>query len=291
MKINITYSGKQINADDILFIKNLIKNNPGRSRRFISKELCRLWNWRQPNGYIKDMVCRGLLKKLEDNGLIIQPPKKCNPINPFVKRIPPQIVNVDKTPIKTDLKNLLPIELVSVRKTKYEKLYNSLIHQYHYLKYTYPIGEHLKYIAFSNQRAIACLGWMSAVWYIKCRDRFIGWKSAVRIKNLHLIAYNTRFLILPFVEVPNLASYILGLQAKRISSDWQAIYKHPIYYLETFVDRERGYIGTCYKATNWIYLGKTTGRGKLSKSNKPILSMKDVYGYPLCPNFREILCK
>ncbi len=231
-----------------------------------------------------------MLKKLENEGLIIQPPKKFTPNNPFANRKPPQIIEVDKTPVKTELKNLQPIELKSVRKTEDEKLYNSLIHEYHYLKYTLPVGENFKYIAYSNNRPIGCLGWTSPAWYIGCRDKFIGWESKVRMKNLHYIAYNTRFLVLPWIQSQNLASHLLSLNARIISTDWLDFYKHPIYYLETFVDTERGYKGTCYKAANWTYLGKTTGRGKLAPSHKQNRSIKDVYGYPLCKNFKEMLC-
>lgn len=290
VEVKITYSGRPIDTNDVIFIRNLINNNPGKSRCFISKELCKQWNWKQRNGYLKDMVCRGLLKKLENEGLIIQPPKKFTPNNPFANKKPPQVIDVDKTPVKTNLKNLQPIELKSVRKTKDEKLYNSLIHEYHYLKYTLPVGENFKYIAFSNNRPIGCLGWTSPAWHIRCRDKFIGWELDVRMKNLHLIAYNTRFLVLPWIQSQNLASHLLSLNARIISKDWLDFYKHPIYYLETFVDTQKGFKGTCYKAANWVYLGKTTGRGKLAPSHKQNRSLKDVYGYPLRKNFREMLC-
>lgn len=289
MEMKIKYSGRPITTEEIQFIKGLIANNPGKSRRYISEELCRLWDWRQRNGALRDMVCRGLLKKLEDNGLIIQPPKKCNPNNPFINRKPPQLIEVDKNPLSSDLKSILPIELKSVRKTKYEKLYNSLIHEYHYLKYAQPVGENFKYIAFSNNCPIACIGWSSAAWYIGCRDRFIGWAADTRQRNLHLIAYNTRFLVLPWIKVPYLASYLLSLNARVINQDWCNFYKHPIYFLETFVDTAK-FKGISYKAANWIYLGKTTGRGRLNPSNCQNRSIKDVYGYSLCKNFRGYLC-
>ena len=218
MEVNITYSGRQIDTNDVIFIKNLINNNPGKSRCFISKELCRLWDWKQRNGYLKDLACRGLLKKLENEGLIIQPPKKFTPNNRFANRKPRQIIDVDKTPVKTCLKNLQPIELRSVRKTKDEKLYNSLIHEYHYLKYTLPVGENYKYIAFSNNRPIGCLGRTSPAWYIGCRDKYIGRESNVRMKNLHLIAYNTGFPVPPRIRPRNLASHLLSLNARIISN-------------------------------------------------------------------------
>lgn len=290
MNFKIIYSGRKITEQDIIFIKNLIKSNSNKSRCFISRELCRLWNWRQKNGFLKEIACRKLLKKLEDEGLIVQPPKKCNPNNPFVNRKPPPIVKIDQSPIKCNIQQIQPIEIKSVRKTKYEKLYNSLIQQYHYLKYSYPIGEKFKYIAFSNNLPIGCIGWISPAWHIGCRDRFIGWNRTMRINNLHYIAYNTRFLVLPWIKVENLASHILSLNVRVISTDWLNFYKHPIYLLETFVDRSK-FSGTCYKAANWIYIGKTTGRGKLDQTNKPNRPLKDVYVYPLNTNFRELLCQ
>jgi len=146
----------------------------------------------------------------------------------------------------------------------------------------------LKYIAHWNGRAIGCLAWSSAPRHIGCRDRFIGWDQDDRKRNLHLIAYNTRFLILPWVRVKYLASHLLARCVGQIRRDWEKIYKHPVYFLETFVDTER-FKGTCYQAANWIYLGRTTGRGKNDQTNKANRSIKAVYGYPLCKDFRERL--
>jgi len=289
MKIDITYHGRRITTKDIAFIKELIAKNPDKSRRFISKEICSKWNWRQQNGALKDMVCRGLLLKLQKEGLITLPPRKRVPNNPFLNRRPPEVLKIDQSPIECNLKDVQPLKLRSVRKTKYEKLYNSLICEHHYLGYKQPVGENFKYIAFSSDRPIGCMGFSSPAWYIGCRDRFIGWSPNIREKNLHLIAYNMRFLILPWVKVPCLASHLLGLASRIVSDDWLGFYNHPIYYLETFVDTEK-FKGTCYRAANWTLLGKTTGRGKLSKTKKVNRSIKDVYGYPLSKNFREILC-
>jgi hypothetical protein len=290
MKSIYKYAQRDITKQDIISIKNLISANADKSRCYISRELCRLWNWRQKNGFLKEIACRTLLKNLEQQGLIVQPPKKCYPNNPFVNRQAPPIIPVDQRPINCSLKSIQPIALMSVRKTKYEKLYNSLIQQYHYLKYCYPVGEKFKYIAFSDNRPIACICWISAAWHIGTRDKFIGWNVATRTNNLHYIAYNTRLLILPWIDVRNLASYLLSENAKVISDDWLNFYKHPIYFLETFVDTSK-FKGTCYKAANWIYIGKTTGRGKLEQTNTVNRSLKDIYVYPLKKNFRELLCQ
>jgi hypothetical protein len=178
--------------------------------------------------------------------------------------------------------------LCQVRRTVSEKLFNSLIEHYHYLGYCHPVGEQLKYIVYFQQRPIACLAWSSAPRHIGCRDRFIGWSAQSRKNHIHLLAYNSRFLILPWVHIKSCASHILGRMAKVVSKDWQRIYNHPIYYLETFVDTER-FAGTCYKAANWIYLGDTTGRGKNDHTYKPNRSIKAVWGYPLSRDFRALL--
>jgi hypothetical protein len=157
--------------------------------------------------------------------------------------------------------------------------------QYHYLGYTQPVGEQLKYIVYSQNRPIACLSWSSAARHLGCRDRFIGWSQYQRRNNLYLMVYNSRFLILPWIRVPHLASHILGRMSRILVTDWQAIYNHPIYYLETFVDKDR-FAGTCYNAANWIYLGDTTGRGKNDHTHRPNRSIKAVWGYPLDKQFR-----
>jgi hypothetical protein len=222
-------------------------------------------------------------------GYIRLPAKKCSPPNPLVERKKPAQIGIDQSPISTGLKNIRPLKLRQVRRSRLEKLYNSLIEAYHYLGYCQPVGEHLKYIVFAGRRPIGCLAWSSAARHIGCRDRFIGWSPDSRRKHIHLMAYNTRFLILPWVRVPYLASHILAQMAKVVPGDWQRVYNHRIYYLETFVDKER-FAGSCYKAANWIYLGDTTGRGKNAPSKKVTRSIKAVFGYPLTTDFRRHLC-
>jgi len=175
-----------------------------------------------------------------------------------------------------------------VRRTADEPLFNSLMEHYHYLAYEQPVGEHLKYLAWAQGRPIACLAWSSAPRHLGSRDRYIGWSGEARRRNIRFIAYNTRFLILPWVQVPNLASHILSRMAARLSADWECVYEHPIYFLETFVDPGR-FRGTCYRAANWVLLGRTTGRGKDDQTNRPNRSIKEVLGYPLTRRFRQLL--
>ena len=290
METILTYRRRSVTRKDIATIRRIIEAHPGKSRRFISQEVCRQWDWRQPNGVLKDMVCRSLLLLLESRGLIELPPRKFTPANPLAQRKKPSRVIVDKTPVHCSVADLFPINLEQVRATPFDKIFNGLVSEHHYLGYTQPVGEHLKYIAFSSGRPLACLAWGSAPWYIGARDRFIGWSKKARENNLHLIANNLRFLILPWVQISCLASYLLASNRQRLSQDWQDLYNHPVYLLETFVDTER-YQGTCYKADNWLCVGQTTGQGKLSQSRQPLLSKKAVYVYPLTKNFRRELCR
>ncbi len=287
-EIILKYRGRAVNQDEISFIKGLISKEPDIGRCELSRQVCRAWNWRQPNGTLKDMVCRGLLLQLEREGHLALPPRKQTPINPFLNRQAPKKVEIEQSVLATSVKILQPIRVVQVRRTSLEKLFNGLLSEHHYLGYTQPVGEHLKYLFFSKDRVIGCFSWSSAVRHLAGRDRFIGWDAEVRKKNLHLLAYNSRFLIPEWIRVPHLASHLLAQCSKRISTDWQEIYHHPIYFLETFVDTEL-FKGTCYRAANWIYLGKTTGRGKNDQTGKANRSIKAVWGYPLTKNFKKCL--
>jgi hypothetical protein len=282
------HRGRIITADDIRFIQRLIDANPGASRRRLSAMLCEIWQWKQANGALRDMVCRGMLLMLERAGQIQLPAIKKRPNNPLARRPKPTSVLIDTTPIQGPLRQLQPIQIQQVRRTGDESLYNGLIEQYHYLGYEQPVGEHLKYVLWATGRPIACMAWSSAPRHLGCRDRFIGWSREARRRNIRFIAYNTRFLIVPWVRVPHLASHILGRITRVVSADWEQLYKHPIYFLETFVDPER-FRGTCYMAANWKLLGETTGRGKDDQTNRPNRSIKQLLGYPLTPQFRELL--
>ena len=288
MSLQFKYRGKVLTNDDVAFINDLIGENPSDSRWALSKKLCRAWNWVQPNGALKDMVCRGLMLELHRAGHIRLPAKKRRTNNPLVNRTKPVKVAIDQSRVDGKLSDIKPLQFCQVRRTVTEKLFNSLIEHYHYLGYCHPVGEQLKYIVYSQQRPLACLAWSSAPRHIGCRDRFIGWPAHSRKTHIDLLAYNTRFLILPWVQVRCMASHILACMAKIICQDWQTIYHHPIYYLETFVDKQR-FAGTCYKAANWIYLGDTTGRGKNDHTNKANRSIKAVWGYPLNKHFRTLL--
>jgi len=292
MMTELTYRGRTISEADLDFIRRLIADHPGMSRRALSAKLCEAWNWRQANGALRDMVCRGLMLKLHRAGHIELPPVKRVNRNPLAhrreERRKPMAMLVDETPIESTLSAIRPLEFVQVRRTLEEKLFNSLLDRYHYLGYTQPVGEHLKFVVYAQNRPIACLGWSSAPRHLQPRDLFIGWSAAARRKNIRFLAYNTRYLILPFVQVEHLASHILGWMARWLPLEWQRVYGHPVYYLETFIDPER-FRGICYRAANWRYLGLTKGLGKDAQDRTPNRSLKEVLGYPLRKDFRRLL--
>ena len=285
---DLRYRGRAVTAEDILFIRRLIEENPRLSRRRLSSKLCEAWNWKQANGALRDMVCRGLLLMLHRAGEIELPAVRQVSLNPFVRRERPQSVQIDMTPLTGALAGLRPISVQQVRRTSDEPLFNSLIEHHHYLGYEQPVGEHLKYLVWAQGRPIACMAWSSAPRHLGSRDRHIGWSAEARRRNIRFIAYNTRFLILPWVQVPHLASHILGRIASTLSKDWEQLYGHPVYFAETFIEPGR-FRGTCYRAANWKVLGLTTGRGKDSTSKRPNRSLKEVLAYPLTPRFRELL--
>jgi hypothetical protein len=283
-----SYRGRTVTADDVAFVRQLIAENPGASRRGLSRKLCEAWQWKQANGALRDMVCRGLLLMLHRAGAIALPPIRFQTLNPFVRRATPTPMLIDTTPVAGALKQLQPVEWQQVRRTGDEPLFNSLIEQHHYLGYEQPVGEQLKYLAWAQGRPIACLAWSSAPRHLGSRDRYIGWDAEARRRNIRFIAYHTRFLILPWVRVPHLASHLLGRMAAILSDDWQRMYRHPVYFAETFIDPGR-FRGTCYRAANWQLRGLTTGRGKNDQTNKPNRPIKEILGLPLTPRFREYL--
>ena len=288
MDIVLKYRGRGVDESDVSVIRRLIAENPTASRRALSRKVCEAWNWVQPNGAPCDMVCRGLMLALERAGQVTLPAVRWRPPNPLAHRPRPQKAEIDATAVECSLQDLGPLEFRLVRRTAEEPLFNGLIERHHYLGYTQPVGGQLKYMVMAGERPVACLAWSSAARHLGPRDRFIGWSPEARRRNVRGIAYNSRYLILPWIHVPHLASHILGQMAARVPRDWERLYGHPIYYLETFIDPER-WRGTCYRASNWIVLGMTTGRGKAANSHRPNRSLKQVLGYPLDRRFRHLL--
>lgn len=281
--------GRTLTTSDIESIRELIKEYPSWSRRRISEELSKAWNWYNASGHLKDMACRSMLLKLEKQGHILLPPRRRIPVNRMLQKKTPYIEH-DQTLIESSLPRIQPVNLVTLYQAKdYDDLFGCLMGTYHYKGYKGIVGENMKYIVFdSYHRVIACLLFGSSAWKVESRDKYIGWNSENRERNLHLTTNNMRFLILPWVRVPHLASHILGLVSRRISRDWGIRYGHPLYMLETFVEKDR-FKGTCYKAANWIHVGRTKGRSRNDRYKRLQVPIKDVYLYPLHSNYKKKL--
>jgi hypothetical protein len=287
--IVLSYRRRTVTRRDLTTIEAFIAEDPTQSRRALSQKVCRAWNWVRANGTLCDMVCRSLLLVLERGGHLELPPPRQRMANPLAQRRRPPRVEVDTTPIRGSLAELGPLVYLSVRRTPYEAVFNSLIEHHHYLGYTQPVGAHLKYLVLAGERPVGALSFSSPARHLRPRDRFLGWSDQAREQNVHRIAYNPRFLIPPWVEVPHLASHLLGAIARRLPADWKQAYGEQLLFLETFVDAER-YRGTCYRAANWIVLGETTGRGHRAPNKKKTRARKQVLGYPLQRHYREALC-
>lgn len=288
METLLRYRGRPVTAADVRFINELISRHAGESRRRLSARLCEAWEWRQANGALRDMVARGLMLTLWRAGHIELPQIRQRPCNPLVARVRPETVDVDRTPVCTSLRELGPLEFRQVRRTPEEGLFNSLLHQHHYLGYTQPVGEHLKFMVYAGTRPVALFAWSSAARHLGARDRYLGWAPQLRRQNIRYLAYNTRYLIPGWVQVPHLASHLLSRMARMLPGEWEKMYGHPVYFAETFVDTTR-HRGTCYRAANWIFLGRTQGRGKDDLTHRPNRTLKEVLGLPLIADFRERL--
>jgi hypothetical protein len=282
--------GRCVTGQDIALIRCLLTENPAWGRRRLSIELCARWDWRNGAGQIKDMACRTLLLKLERAGEIRLPPRRGGRDNKQGYRHPVELTH-DRSPMESDLRALQPVRIEPLKTGDVRlPLFKFFLHRYHYLSHRTCVGENLKYLVHDRLgRPIACLLFGAAAWKTKSRDAFIGWDAAVRERNLSLIANNTRFLILPWVRVPHLASHVLAQVRARLAADWIAKYGHPIHLLETFVERDR-FKGTCYRAAGWLHVGATTGRSRNDSDFMLAVPVKEVYLQPLTADFRRRLC-
>ena len=286
--MSMTIQGRQLSEADIKAIGRLIDEHPDWTRTRLSVEICRLWNWRTDTGVLKDMACRSMLRKLDQRQLIALPPaKNCHNRCRQIRRD----IAHSTEPIESSINALgsIRVELIQGRGDT-DQLFHCLMDRYHYLGCRGHVGEHLKYMVYDGRnRPLGCLLFGSAAWKTAARDRFIGWDRAVRKQNLKLLTNNTRFLILPWVRVANLASFILGACMRRLQGDWKQRYGHELCLVETFVDRSR-FVGTCYRAANWVRIGQTKGRSRQDRYQRLRVPVKDLYVYPLAADFKQRLC-
>jgi hypothetical protein len=281
--------GRQIEAADIEWLRGQLAAQPDWNRTRLSRELCARWDWRNAKGHPKDMAARTLLLKLERAGHLHLPARRApSPNARRNRRIEP--VAPPKEPVRDALRDLRPLSVSVVAPGSSDaRLFHGLLAHEHYLGQRNTVGENLRYLVRDrHERPVACALFGSAAWKCADRDAFIGWDRPARERNLQRLTNNTRFLIPPWVEVPHLASHVLGLITRRIRADWQAKYGHPVHALETFVNRSR-FKGTCYRAANWLRLGQTRGRTRNDRAHSLHAPVKDVYLYPLVADFRREL--
>jgi hypothetical protein len=292
MELPTTLQGRPFGPEQLGQIRALIAENARWSRYRLSRELASLWNWRTPRGQIKDMAARTLLVKLQERGWITLPPPRMK--SPTRSGRPAQGAGtaLEQSPVDGPLSQLVPLRLQEVSQADRRAVRLQLeaaLHRYHYLGYRSRVGQNLQYWVCDKQdRPVACVVFGAPAWQCAVRDQWIDWSARQRADHLGRIVNNTRFLIFPWVRVPLLASHVLSQVSRRIGPDWLDKYGEPLWLLETFVDRER-FTGTCYRAANWICLGQTRGRGRQGPAGVLSTTIKDVFVYPLHPNFRRRL--
>jgi hypothetical protein len=287
MKWPLKIQGRLLSEADVDVIKDFLKKNPEWHRSRLSKELCFHWNWCRPDGQYKDMACREMLRKLEKRSLIKLPA----PLRPGPGRLKEiGVVDVDQSQIHCRFHDIKPVRIFDARNLRSdEKTFNYLMKTFHYLGFDRPVGQNMKYLVRDRfGRIVGCMLFGAAAWKTEDRDNWIGWSPDMRERNLNLICNNTRFLILPWVEVPHLASHVLGGCLRRLSSDWQSRYGTSVVLVETFVDMTR-FKGTCYKAANWKLVGKTKGRSRQDRYSQMKVPVKDIWLYPLRRDFGNVL--
>jgi len=285
----LVIQGRAIRPEDIALIRTVLEGPAGSNRTRVSRELCAVWNWRNGVGRLKDMACRSLLLKLEARGYVRLPPRVTASVNGLRNRCLAQIEH-DQTALEGPLECLQPVRLEPVAEgTSEALLFKFLLRRYHYLGHRNCVGQNLKYLAHDRQgRPLACLLFGAAAWKAAARDQWIGWDIQQRQRHLGLVSNNARFMVLPWVRVPHLASHLLGRVAARLSADWQRKYGHPLYLLETFVEASR-FAGTCYRAAGWVPVGLTTGRTRNDDGRKPRTAPKALYLKPLRADVRQRL--
>jgi hypothetical protein len=288
---SLIVQGRRLDGAELQHLRQWVKEHAGWSRRRLSVELASRWGWRNGAGQLKDMAARTLLLKLHQRGLLELPARRQAPTN-RMRCVAAELALAEEPPdeIGCALEDLGPLQLTEVSRDVTERAWiKRVLGRFHYLGFSGAVGENLQYVISDGQgRRLACLVFGAAAWKCQDRDQFIGWSAEQRERNLALIANNTRFLILPSVQVRRLGSWILGQINRRISQDWRAKYGHRVVLVETFVEQAR-FAGTIYRAANWQRVGGTTGRTRQDRHTCIEVAVKDIYVYPLCRSFREVL--
>jgi len=281
---------RRIREEDLLLIRGLISAEGHRGRSHISNRLCETWDWRQANGRFRQIACRDLLRQLERKGLVKLPPPRRAARRVGYQNVVTPVALRDRVPVAGSLAPLRnEIQIHWVQGAEQARLFKGLIGTYHYLGYQQAQGAQVKYLARYRDRPVACLSFGPAAFRVAARDQFIGWSPQQRQARLPWVVNNDRFLILPWVDVPHLASFVLSRCLRRLRSDWQQIYEQDLALAETFIQKDR-FQGHCYAAANWTCIGESCGRGRNDRFHQGALPIKTLWVYPLRPEFRQVLC-
>ena len=287
------FCGQIVKNQQLYEIIEILETFPKLSRTELANTVCELFSWKRPTGKLKSVECRQFLERLNDKGTIRLPVSR----KQYTKRGAAKVQRTEKANIQptisVKLKELSCILLTRVDSRKQRQLWYEYVDRYHYLGYQLPFGAQLRYFikAGATNDILGCFQFSSPAWKMAPRDKWIGWTDEQRKFNLQKIINNSRFLIFPWVKVKNLASSVLALAVKTVPDDWQRCYGYRPVLMETLVDRKR-FRGTCYKAANWIHMGKTTGRGRMDRANKQQgASVKEIFVYPLTSRFRQELAE
>jgi hypothetical protein len=279
------YFGRLFSVAELKLVQEIVSDFRSLSVNEISETVCELLEWKRPNGRLKTHECRQMLERLSERGMVSLPAiRKRGPRGPRVVELTAQSEARPLISGSAGEIGSIKLNVVKAGRGGESRLWREMIARHHYLSYRAPVGANLRYMVYSERHRdtpIACMLWTSPAWKIDVRDRWIGWTSEARKRNLQLIVNNSRFLIMPWVRVRCLASKILGQCARQLPLDWERLYGYRPLMLESFVDSSR-FQGTCYRAANWVLLGETKGRGRMDRFHTEEDGAKLVYVYPLC---------
>jgi len=282
---------RRIREEDLLLIRGLISAEGHRGRSYVSQRLCEIWDWRQANGRFRQIACRDLLRQLDRKGLVKLPPLLHGARRVGYRNVVTPMDLLDRVALEGPLAPMRSeLQVSLVQGPEQARLFKGLVGTYHYLGYQQAQGGQVKYLAQYRDRPVACLSFGSAAFRVAARDQFIGWSAPQRQERLPWVVNNDRFLILPWVSVPHLASFLLSRCLRRLRSDWQQIYQQDLALAETFIQKDR-FTGRCYAAANWTCIGESRGRGRNDRFHQEALPIKTIWVYALRPEFRQVLCR
>ncbi len=293
MPANISFCGRQLSFEEIKLVRDIVHDFPALSLTELSRTICEILDWRRPTGALKDHECYLFLQHLRDRGLLSSIPALRGTSARGPRTVCLNHQSDPQSPVSGSVRDYAPLEFDLISDAGGRALFKQYIQRYHYLGYRVPFGAQLRYFVRSRsfpEHILACLLFTSAAWKMAPRDRWIGWNDQARSLNLSRVISNSRFLILPWVEVSGLASKILSMAAQQLPEDWLSVYQVSPVLLESLVDPER-FSGTCYRAANWIHVGTTQGRGRMDRNQDVERHVKEIFLYPLHPHARELLCR